>query len=93
MRWNFYYKYLIAFVAIIFAKQLFAETMLQKEQLSFAKCLEVIETASQKLAVPKNITVDESNLRVVSFEMSDGKLIIKCDGNLEEITVFSAQSD
>ena len=81
---------LFLFVGINFAGPLIcAETILQKEKLSFEKCLGVIKTSAERLSREAIITEEKDNFRAVQFQMEDGILSITCDGNAEEVVVSS----
>lgn len=81
---------LIFFVGINFASPLIcAETILQKEKLSFEKCLGVIKISAEKLSREAKILEEKDNFRAVQFQMEDGTLSITCDGNAQEVIVSS----
>ena len=69
-----------------------AEQILQKESLSFEKCLGVIETTTDKLNLTPQLTKDDANKEIATFTLGDGILIIICDGNKNEIVVSSKTS-
>ena len=69
-----------------------AKEILQKESLSFEKCLGVIETATDKLNLTPQLTKDEANEKIATFKLVDGSLIISCDGNKNELVVSSETS-
>ena len=53
-----------------------ADEIIRKEKLAFEKCLKVIITSEERLGIGSKIVVDEANVRVVEFKMSDGVLSI-----------------
>ncbi len=69
-----------------------AMQIIQKETLSFEKCLEVIKTATDKLDLIPRLTKDDANEKIAIFKLNDGILIISCDGNKKEIVVSSETS-
>ena len=56
------------------------EKIIQKEELSFEKCLQVITTSQDKLSVAPEITDVSDQKRVAVFTLVDGALRITCDG-------------
>ena len=68
------------------------EIIIQKEKISFDKCLKVITTSQDKLSVAPKIN-DVSDLkRVAVFTLVDGTLTILCDG-IEGNVVVSTKTD
>ena len=63
------------------------ETIIQQEKISFEKCLEVIMTSKDKLAVAPEITDVSDQKRVALFTLADGTLKISCDGKEGNVTV------
>ena len=57
-----------------------AETIIQKEKISFEKCLKVITTSQDKLSVAPEITDVSDQKRIAVFTLVDGTLTITCDG-------------
>ena len=66
-----------------------AETILQKEEMSFETCLKVIDMSSEKLLISPEIFDEEVDKRTAIFELKDGKLKITCDGVNNYFTVSS----
>ena len=63
------------------------EKIIQKEALSFEKCLKVITTSENKLSIaPKTVDVSDQK-RVAVFTLADGTLTITCDGKNNSVTV------
>ena len=56
------------------------EKIIQKEEISFDKCLKVIATSQDKLSLAPEITDLSDQKRVAVFSLVDGTLTIKCDG-------------
>ena len=63
------------------------ETIIQKEKISYEKCLKVITTSENKLSVAPEITDLSDQKRVAVFTLVDGTLTIACDGIEGEVTV------
>lgn len=63
------------------------EQIIQKEQMSFEKCLSVIEVSSDKLSIAPEISKETNKKRIAIFTLSDGLLKITCDGDQESILV------
>ena len=63
------------------------ETIIQQEKISFEKCLQVITTSQDKLAVAPEITEVSDQKRVAIFLLVDGTLTITCDGIEGNVTV------
>ena len=64
------------------------ETIIQQEEMSFEKCVKVIDISAEKLSVLPAIMDLKEQMRTAVFEMSDGKLKIVCDGAKQKITVI-----
>ena len=73
----------VASVSITFAK----ENIIQKEKISFEKCLQVIETSENKLSIAPKISQISDQKRVAVFTLVDGTLSITCDGIKGLVTV------
>ena len=80
-------------VCILIGSTAFAEEkIIQKEKMSFEKCLTVIATSENKLSIaPKIIDISDKKLLGV-FTLVDGKLTITCDGE-EGFVVVSTKTD
>ena len=63
------------------------ETIIQKEKISFEKCLQVITISQEKLSVVPEITEVSDQKRVAVFSLVDGTLTIMCDGIEGNVTV------
>ena len=63
------------------------EKIIQKEKLSFEKCLNVITTSQDKLSIAPEITDVSDQKRVAVFALADGTLTIDCDGLRGDVTV------
>ena len=76
------------FPMFISSPVLATEKIIQKEPISFERCLKVITTSEDKLSVaPKVTDVSEKN-RVAVFTLTDGTLTITCDGE-EGVVIVS----
>ena len=64
-----------------------ADEIIKKEKLAFDQCLKVITTSEEQLGIGSKIIVDEANVRVVEFKLSDGVLSISCNKSEEEVMV------
>ena len=73
---------------IIFPLSAYSEILLEKETLSYNKCLEVIKTTSEKLSVEPLVEGEDEIFRKASFKMSDGVLSIICDAENNELKVL-----
>ena len=63
------------------------EKIIQQAEISFEKCLKVINTSANKLSIAPEIE-DISNLeRMALFKLPDGTLTITCNGVEGNITV------
>ena len=63
------------------------ETIIQKEKISYEKCLEVIVTSENKLSIAPEIKDVSDQKRVAVFTLIDGTLTILCDGIEGNVTV------
>ena len=63
------------------------ETTLQTEEMSFEKCLTVIDISSEKLSMSPEIFDGEGENRIAIFKLQDGSLKIVCDGQNNALTV------
>lgn len=68
------------------------EKIIQQEEISFDKCLNVITTSQNKLALAPEIENVSDKKRVAVFTLADGTLTITCDGEAGNVTV-STNSD
>ena len=85
-------RFSLAFLAASFSLNLaFAsEKIIQKEELSFEKCLKVIKITAERLSISPEISKKEDKERVAIFTLSDGSLKITCDGKAGLILVSSS---
>ena len=63
------------------------EVIIQKEKISFEKCLNVITISQDKLSVAPESTDIDFQKRIAVFTLVDGTLTIKCDGEDGNVTV------
>ena len=70
-------------ISYIYAEEL----IIQKEKISFEKCLNVITTSENKLSIAPNITDVSDKKRLAIFDLADGILTITCDGIKGDVTV------
>ena len=63
------------------------EKIIQKEKISFEKCLNVITTSQNKLSIAPKITDVSDKKRVALFSLADGTLTITCDAVEGDVTV------
>lgn len=66
-----------------------AEEVLQREKLTFSKCVEVINTTAETINVKPEFRIDTEVLKIAEFKMSDGILVLNCDANEEVLLVSS----
>lgn len=76
------------FMSIVLSSHIGAqETIIQKEKISFEKCLKVITTSQDKLSVAAEISDISEQKRTAVFPLADGTLTITCDGIEGNVTV------
>ena len=63
------------------------EKIIQQEDISFEKCVNVITTSEDKLSIAPEITDESDQKRIAIFTLIDGTLKITCDGVKGNITV------
>ena len=63
------------------------EIIIQQEELSFEKCLKVIDTSENKLSVSPEIEDLSDQKRVAVFTLLDGTLTITCNGDKGNVIV------
>ena len=63
------------------------EKIIQQENLSFERCLQVITTSQDKLSVAPEIKDLSEQKRIAVFTLIDGTLTITCDGKDSNVTV------
>ena len=63
------------------------EKIIQKEKISYEKCLKVIVTSEDKLSVAPEVTDVSDQKRTAVFSLVDGTLTITCDGIEGEVRV------
>ena len=68
------------------------EKIIQKEKISFDRCLTVITTSEDKLSIAPKITDISEKSRVAVFALSDGTLKITCDGE-EGVVIVSTNKN
>ena len=80
--------FLVGFMVIAQMSDVGAEeAIIQKEKISFEKCLTVITTSQDKLSIAPDITDVSDQKRVAVFTLVDGTLTISCDGEEGNVTV------
>lgn len=83
-------RYVWAAALVLFttvSASLAGEKIIQKEKISFEKCLNVITTSQNKLSIAPKITDVPDQKRVALFLLADGTLTITCDAVEGDITV------
>lgn len=65
------------------------EKILQQEEMSFEVCLKVIEMSADKLTIAPEIVDVSDTMRIASFKLLDGVLVITCDEEQGLMTVSS----
>ena len=63
------------------------EKIIQQEEISFKKCLNVITTSESKLSIAPKVTDLSDQKRIAIFTLTDGILKITCDGKEGTVTV------
>ena len=66
------------------------EIIIQQEEISFEKCLEVIAISENKLSIAPKIKDIPEQKRIALFTLTDGKLTITCDNTEGKITVATS---
>lgn len=90
---RFLHLALTVFVSIFLTSHVVAEeTVIQREKLSFDKCLSVIAITEDKLSVAVEVEEVSAQKRVAVFTLIDGTLKITCDGE-EGNLIVSTSSD
>ena len=80
--------FLTGLMVMVFSSYLGAEeTIIQQEKISFEKCLKVITTSENKLAIAPVIKDISDQKRLAVFTLVDGTLTITCDGTEGNVTV------
>ena len=83
----------LVMLSLVLASNVLAEEkIIQKEAISFEKCLKVISSSESKLSISPKITKVSENKHVAVFSLLDGKLTITCDG-LEGYVTVSTNTD
>ena len=86
-------RYLAAIVLTILGSSAAGEeTIIQKEKISYEKCLKVIATSEDKLSVNPEIEEISDQKRIAIFTLVDGTLTITCDGLEGTVTVSTNTS-
>lgn len=79
---------LAAIFTILTTSQITAEEkIIQQENISFEKCLQVIKTSQDKLSIAPEITDLSDQKRIAVFTLIDGTLTIRCDGEDGKVRV------
>ena len=74
-------NFLLILGFIVLGKAGWAESkIVQKEKMSFEKCLNVIDISTDRLLITPSIFAPNENKRVAIFNVLDGTLTITCDG-------------
>ena len=63
------------------------EVVIQREKMTFNKCLNVIDVSKGKLSVVPQISEISREKKIAIFTLSDGQLKIECDGREGYVTV------
>ena len=84
---DFFRAVLVLFPIFLTSIAVAKETIIQKEKISYEKCLKVIATSQDKLSVAPQVTDISDQKRVAVFALVDGVLTITCDGMQGNVTV------
>jgi len=68
------------------------EKIIQKEKMTFEKCINVISISEDKLSIAPKIFDEKDKKRIAVFNLSDGTLTITCDG-IDEFVIVSTSKD
>ena len=83
---------LIATLIILGSALSAEEKIIQKEKLTYEKCINVISISEDKLSIAPKIFDEKDKKRIAVFKLSDGTLTITCDG-IEEMVTVSTNRD
>ena len=86
------FKVLIATLTILGSALSAEEKIIQKEKLTYEKCINVISISEDKLSIAPKIFDEKDKKRIAVFKLSDGTLTITCDG-IEEMVTVSTNRD
>ena len=64
-----------------------AETILKRETVSLKGCLKVIEMTANQTGLTPQMTLDTETQKIAEFVAPDGTVVIKCDGDANEVVV------
>ena len=78
---------LVVLPVTLLSNALANEKIIQQEKISFEKCLKVITTSQDKLAIAPKINDVSDQKRVAVFTLADGTLTITCDEEEGNVTV------
>ena len=67
------------------------EKIIQREEISFEKCLKVITTSENKLSISPQIEDHSDEKRVAVFTLVDGTLTITCNGS-ENLVIVTTKT-
>ena len=83
----------LAVLKCFLASPLFSEEkIIQKENMSFERCLTVIEVSGDKLLLTPEVSNIDDKKREAVFKMADGYLKITCDGE-KGLVIVSTKMD
>ena len=86
---SFRQSFVAIFVLLVAPHVSAEETIIQKEKISFAKCLKVITISQDKLSIAPEVRDLSDQKRIAVFTLVDGTLTITCDGIEGSVTVSS----
>lgn len=68
------------------------EIIIQREKMSFERCLNVIAVSEKKLSIAPKISPVSTNIHAAIFYLVDGQLKILCDGEKNIILVSTIEN-
>ena len=84
---------IVIFESFLFSRiALAGDKVIQEEQMSFEKCLNVISVSEDKLSLTAQISDISSKKREAVFGLVDGTLTITCDGDQGYIIVSTREN-
>ena len=85
-------SFFVFFLVSLLPRQSVSEAaIIQKELMSFEKCLEVIEMSEENLLITPKISMPNEQEKIATFILSDGTLSITCNKKKNLMTVSTNQ--
>lgn len=74
-------------LAILFSPVIAGEKIIKEEEISFKKCLDIINVSADKLSIAPELIAESNKKHIAIFSLSDGTLKIVCDGEKNLVIV------